>query len=89
MLTPSYRHSRQTVSALVHRVTKRLTEKYSSLLPPSLLRRALRDAVELAQESEFPMLFLPELAEEKVRMVAKFVSPRAARPSCDAYVPAA
>ena len=89
MLTPSHRHPRRTVGALVNQVTKRLTEKYSALLPASLLHRALQDAVELARESEFPLLFLPELAEEKVRIVSKFVAARGARPPCDAYVSAA
>jgi hypothetical protein len=73
------RRSAETLRQLTARICRRLTAKYSQLLPTALLERALNDAEELALQTGYPLLFLPELAEEKVRTVSAFVSGRDAR----------
>ena len=58
--------------SLTTQVTRRLKQSYAHLVPPALLRRAIRDAEELALGTGFPSLFFPALAEEKVRGVSRF-----------------
>ena len=54
-------------------VSQRLTREFRKSLPVALIRRAVDDAVETAQETGFPHLFFPILAEEKVRLVSAAV----------------
>jgi hypothetical protein len=72
LLSPSRRTGRSRFRDLVTRLNQQLRAKYSACLPAPLFQRALQDAQELARESGFPLLFLPELAEEKVRIVSMF-----------------
>lgn len=51
-------------------VAFRLTKEFRGHLPVALIRRAVEDAAETAQATEFPHLFFPLLAEEKVRLVS-------------------
>jgi hypothetical protein len=51
-------------------LVQRLTSEWSRIVPGVLVRRAVQEAVEVAQETEFPTLFLPELASEQVRRIA-------------------
>ncbi len=53
---------RRTVSA-------RLMREFGVRVPPALIRRVLDEATEIAQETGFPNLFFPTLAEEKARFV--------------------
>jgi hypothetical protein len=62
------------------RVARKVREKYAACLPGPLVKRALDDARELAEETGFPLLFFPELAEEKVRILSLFAG-RCARKS--------
>jgi len=39
-------------------------------IPPPLIRRVLDEAMEVAQETGFPNLFFPAVAEEKARFVS-------------------
>ena len=54
---------RRTVSA-------RLMREFGVSVPPALLRRVLDEASEVAQETGFPNLFFPAVAEEKARLVS-------------------
>ncbi|HEX5175746.1 MAG TPA: hypothetical protein VFV83_01890 [Chthoniobacteraceae bacterium] len=73
------------------RLSRQLRAKYSACVPGSLFKRALDDAHALAHESGFPLLFLPELAEEKVRLVSRFAGrcPPLSKRYCNEYEPAA
>jgi hypothetical protein len=72
---PSQKSPGAPLRVLALRIARRLRAKYSPCVPTVLLRRALSDATDLAHETGFPLLFLPELAEEKVRIVSNFVGP--------------
>jgi hypothetical protein len=54
---------RRTVSA-------RLMREFGVRVPPALLRRVLDDAMEVAEQTGFPSLFFPAVAEEKARFVS-------------------
>lgn len=51
-----------------------LTRSWKGVVPASLVQRAIQEAATIAETTEFPALFLPELAEEQVRRVAVFAS---------------
>ena len=53
---------RRTVSA-------RLMRDFGVRVPPALIRRVLDEAMETVQETGFPHLFFPAVAEEKARFV--------------------
>ena len=53
---------RRTVSA-------QLMHEFGFQLTPSLIHRVIDEASDLAQETGFPNLFFPTLAEEKARLV--------------------
>lgn len=66
----------QSLSSLAHlanglrrTVSTRLMREFGVRVPPALIRRVLDDASEIAQETGFPNLFFPALAEEKARLV--------------------
>ena len=61
-LAPLAGDLRRTVSA-------RLIRDYGVRIPPPLIRRVLDEAMEVAQETGFPNLFFPAVAEEKARLV--------------------
>lgn len=50
-------------------VSTRLMREFGVRVPPALIRRVLDEATEIAQETGFPHLFFPALAEEKARFV--------------------
>jgi hypothetical protein len=54
---------------LRRRVSARLMRDFGVRVPPTLIRRVLEEALEAAQETGFPNLFFPALAEEKARFV--------------------
>ena len=56
-------------SGLRRTVSARLMRDFGVRVTPALIRRVLDDATEVAQESGFPNLFFPALAEEKARFV--------------------
>lgn len=56
-------------STLRRTVSARLMREFGVRVPPALIRRVLDDATEVAQETGFPNLFFPALAEEKARFV--------------------
>jgi hypothetical protein len=56
-------------------VSRRLAREYGSRVPVTLFHRAVQDAEELANSTEFPHLVFPTLAEEKVRILSNFLSP--------------
>jgi hypothetical protein len=51
-------------------IGQRLTREFRECVPVVVIRRALDDAAEVARSTEFPHLFFPALAEEKVRLVS-------------------
>ena len=57
---------------LKERITNQLMAQYGSFMPPSLVRQAVREADSLAAITPFPALFLPSLAEEKVRLAQRW-----------------
>lgn len=66
------------VGDLRRSVTHRLTREFRGDLPAPLLRRALDEAVESAWTTDFPHLFFPALAEERVRQVHAAIRPESA-----------
>jgi hypothetical protein len=66
----------QSLNSLAHlasnlrrTVSTRLMREFGVRVPPVLIRRVLDEATEVAQETGFPNLFFPALAEEKARFV--------------------
>lgn len=55
-------------------VTARLSREFGEMLPEPLVRRVVEEAEYVADESGFPNLFFPAVAEEKVRLVAAALS---------------
>jgi hypothetical protein len=64
------------------RVANRLGAEYRRQLPEALIRRAVDEAEAAARTTDYPQLFFPELAEEKLRAVHRAIAtdflPRAA-----------
>jgi hypothetical protein len=58
------------IGGLRRTVATRLMREFGVRIPPPLIRRVLDEAVEAAQETGFPNLFFPALAEEKARLVS-------------------
>jgi hypothetical protein len=56
-------------------VGQQLAREFSRELPVPLIHRAIEEAVESAWATDFPHLFLPALAEERVRLVHAAVRP--------------
>jgi hypothetical protein len=50
-------------------VSTRLMRDFGVRIPPALIRRVLDEAMETVQETGFPNLFFPAVAEEKARFV--------------------
>lgn len=57
----------QELNDLKEKISDQLLAQFGALLSPSLVRQAVGDADSLAATTPFPALFLPSLAEEKVR----------------------
>jgi hypothetical protein len=51
-------------------VSQRLAREFRDCVPLVVMHRAIDDAAEVASSTEFPHLFFPALAEEKVRLVS-------------------
>jgi len=51
-------------------VATRLMREFGVRIPPPLIRRVLDEAAEVAQETGFPNLFFPAVAEEQARLVS-------------------
>ena len=66
----------QLAGSLRRAVTARLMREFGAQLTPPLIRRVLDEASELAQETGFPNLFFPALAEEKARFVSTALGDR-------------
>jgi hypothetical protein len=58
------------LSGLKKSVSQRLTREFRQCVPVVVIRRAVDDAAEIARSTDFPHLFFPSLAEEKVRLVS-------------------
>jgi hypothetical protein len=58
--------------ALKERVTAELSAQFSSVLDERRLQQMINEADALAAATSFPALFLPDLAEEKVRAAANW-----------------
>ena len=59
-----------SLNRLKKSVGQRLIREFRQDVPVALIQRALADAEETACDTEFPHLFYPLLAEEKVRLMA-------------------
>lgn len=82
MKTPTNSHSAVTlqpasvasladlIGGLKKTVSQRLTREFRKCVPVVVIRRAVDDAAEIARSTDFPHLFFPALAEEKVRLVS-------------------
>ena len=57
----------QQLNTLKARLTAQLTDEASGMLSPRTVQLAVNEADSLAATTPFPALFLPALAEEKVR----------------------
>jgi len=57
----------QKLNALKAKLTSQLTAEAAGLLSAHTVQLAVNEADSLAATTQFPALFLPELAEEKVR----------------------
>jgi len=57
----------QKLSELKAQLTSQFTAEAAGLLSPHAVELAVNEADSLAATTQFPALFLPELAEEKVR----------------------
>lgn len=57
-------------SDLKKSLSQRLAREFSQCIPLVVIRRAIDDAAEVAESTDFPHLFFPTLAEEKVRLVS-------------------
>jgi hypothetical protein len=66
----SLRSLAHLVGDLRRTVSARLMREFGVVVPPPLIRRVLDEAMELAQETGFPTLFFPAVAEEKARLVS-------------------
>jgi hypothetical protein len=60
------------LQALKDRVTSELSVQFNSVLDQRRLRQVINEADALAATTWFPALFLPDLAEEKVRAAANW-----------------
>ena len=60
-------------AALKARIANRLRGEWRRCLPEALIRRAVEEAEHTARSTDFPTLFFPLLAEEKVRAVCEAV----------------
>lgn len=58
------------IGSLKKSIGQRLTREFRQCVPVVVIRRALDDAAEVARSTDFPHLFFPALAEEKVRLVS-------------------
>ena len=74
--TKTFASKPQPLNSLAHltgtlrrTVSTRLMREFGVRVPPALIRRVLDEATEIAQETGFPNLFFPTLAEEKARFV--------------------
>lgn len=78
-LRPSFRCASvdslsELVGCLKKSVDQKLVRQFRSELPTALIRRAIDEAEHAARETDFPHLFLPELAAEQVRRMRAFAS---------------
>ncbi len=61
------------VVSLKKTVGQQLVRQFRAEVSTALICRAIDEAEQVARETEFPHLFLPELAAERVRRVHAFV----------------
>lgn len=57
------------IGTLKKSVSVSLTREFRSQMPAVLIHRAVEEAEQVARETGFPHLFLPELAAEQVRRI--------------------
>jgi hypothetical protein len=65
-------HCLKKLHQLKERVTEELSSRFSGMLDERRLRQVINEADALAATTSFPALFLPTLAEEKVRAAANW-----------------
>jgi hypothetical protein len=63
-------HCMQKLHDLKERMTVELSSRFAGMLDEHRLRQVINEADALAATTSFPALFLPTLAEEKVRAAA-------------------
>ncbi len=76
-LRPSFRCASvdslsELVGCLKKSVGQKLVRQFRAELPTALIHRAIDEAEHVARATEFPHLFLPELAAEQVRRMQAF-----------------
>ena len=64
----SFQPSTHRAIDLRRTVSSRLMRDFGVRVPPALIRRVLDEAMETVQETDFPHLFFPAVAEEKARL---------------------
>lgn len=75
-LEPPHTESHLPPVALLSRVLRgHLLHRYRGVLPLQAMHRILEEAEQLAEESGFPHLVLPVLAEERLRHAVEDVTP--------------
>jgi hypothetical protein len=62
----------EKIRKLKESLTVDLAARFGGTLRPELLRHAINEADALAASTEFPTLFLPTLAEEKVLLASQW-----------------
>jgi hypothetical protein len=69
---PAVRACRAAVNGMGKQFLAELAGEYKSSLPGQWLERAFADAEAVAWSTPYPLLFLPELAREKVHNVRRW-----------------
>ena len=64
----------EMVRRLKESLTAELATRFAGILPPEIVRQVVNEADALAASTEFPTLFLPTLAEEKVLLASRWQS---------------
>ena len=64
----------EKVRKLKESLTVELATRFAGILPPEIVRQVVNEADALAASTEFPTLFLPTPAEEKVLLASRWQS---------------
>jgi hypothetical protein len=59
---------------LEEQLTEKLAAEMEGIMPHHLLRQAMNEAEALAWTTRYPLLFLPDLAEEKVQSARQWTN---------------
>jgi hypothetical protein len=72
--TEACRTATRKLKQLEEQLTQRITAEIQGGVPQQLIQQAMNEAEALAWSTKFPLLFLPELAEEKILSVRQWAN---------------